>query len=788
MLFPSNNFSNIIVYNSITNNLNDQKYDSIQPFTFVDYLNYSKSLNKNVINFSDYQTYLSNWNTATNNSNDNLSSQVSQQFVAFLQSITLNFSTAEEKRYLSNINFYDPNDLEIAIPFYVNKIKQVLLYFANKRDTFKIDLQLAKNNGTVNGVESYLRTYIVETLLGQDNPPFNNLATPLTAISNKIQIEVEEGYDTFNDYFDLDPFQPPSFYVASGDRAQYFQANTNLNDNNIFLDYNQAIINLINSEQVALQALQNLVININTPDPTLLQPYDFTDYNSTLSDNILLTNNKQLIENYSGTDTYYLSTNAAGQILSGNMFTATDPYANLLNVYNPSTLTVPSDTTVYEREAGLFYKPTARSIIQLQTPFEYYVKHNLPTDTTFTFPDPNSYGNISGVSKEDHATPLNFVLQGEKIQKNISSNNAFGNTNVSKNDFTFESYYSLEQQETILNYAKSLYNSGVVTQYITDVYGNAFIGFKQANPGYINTVSKTLMLNSVENGLSANATNLYTNSIEVLSTGTFANTQSVFTSTPLTGTAYTIYDRRNSPGNYYVFNIANLTLNPLQTELSNVLAKYNSYIQNDITNNLISLDVYNDTFVFTTSSYMVVDKVLYNEGNFSQSNSLPLILGRDKNSTITNPFLVDNNLYFGKYFINPDINMDSNLRLFVLNLYVYNINNNTYTTNTNSGELTFTYDGRSKIDSYTAVLSYNSKFDIFNMAINIKDGLQNFFLHTIQFRYAANQVTIATDKVFMPDNTYYTINFFDNSNTFDLLTYPIATTPYITNSNGTITF
>jgi len=788
MLFPSNNFSNIIVYNSITNNLNDQKYDSIQPFTFVDYLNYSKSLNKSVINFSDYQNYLSNWNTATNNSNDNLSSQVSEQFVAFLQSITLNFSTAEEKRYLSNINFYDPSDLEIAIPFYVNKIKQVLLYFANKRDTFKIDLQLAKNSGTINGTESYLRTYIVETLLGQDNPPFNNLATPLTAISNKIQIEVEEGYDTFNDYFDLDPFQPPSFYVASGDRAQYFQANTNLNDNNIFLDYNQAIINLINSEQVALQALQNLVININTPDPTLLQPYDFTDYNSTLSDNILLTNNKQLIENYSGTDTYYLSTNAAGQILSGNMFTATDPYANLLNIYNPSSLTVPADLTVYERDAGLFFKPTSKSIIQLQTPFEYYVKPNLPPDTTFTFPDPNSYGNVSGVSNEDHITPLNFVLQGEKIQKNISSNNAFGNTNVSNNDFTFESYHSLEQQEKVLNYVQSLYNSGSIKQYVTDVYGNAFINLKILAPNYINTVSNTLKLDAVENGLSANTTTLYTNSIETLSTGTFSNTQSIYSRTSFNGAVPSIYYSRNTPGNFYVFNIANLTLNPLSVELGNVYTKYNQMVSNDITNNLISVDIYNDTFVFTTSSYVVVDKVLYQDGEFYQSNNIPLILNRSKNNTVTNPFLVDNNLYIANYYLNSDMYTNSNLRVFVLDFYSYNINNNTYTTDTNSGELTFTFDGNSKLDSYTAVMSYNSKFDLFNIAINIKDGVQDFFLQTFQCRYAANQLTIVNDKVFYPTNTYCTINFFDYSNVLDLLTNPVVTTPYITQANGTITF
>jgi len=790
MLFSSNNFSNIVVYNSITNDLNDQKYDSIQPFTFVDYLNYSRSLNKNIIEFSDYQVYLSNWNNTTNNTNANLSSQISDQFIAFLQSITINFTTNEEKRFLSNINFYDPNDLEIAIPFYVNKIKQVLLYFANKRDTFKIDLQLAKNNGTITGTEKYLQTYIIETITGQDNPPFNNLTTPLSAISNQIQIEIEEGYDTFNDYFDLNPYQPPSFYDATGERAKYFQANINLNDPYIFLDYNQAIINLINSEQVALQTLQNLVVNIDSPDPTLLQPYDFIDYNTVSSNNILLSLNEQLIQNYSGTDMYYISTNFTGQSVSGNLFTAANPYSNLLNIYNPSTLTVPSTATLYERDAGLFFKPSTRSIIQLQTPFDYSINTDLQPDTTYIFPDPSSYGNVSGVSKQDHITPLNFVFQGEKIQKNISSNNAFGNTNVSNNDFTFESYHSLEQQQTVVNYVKSVYNSGVVSQYVTDIYGNAFIGFKQLNGNYINNVSNNLSLNAYQNGLSGNTQTLFSSSVnELLSTGTFNNTQTVYSQAQIGNVNSTIYDLRNSAGNFYVFNLANTQIDTLSSQFSDVFNKYSASVQYDLNNNLFSTEVFNDTFVFTTSSYLIVDRVVYNNGQFYKSSNIPLILPRAINNSVSNVFLVDNTLYIANYYCSPQTpTYNFNLRNFTLKFYSYNLSNNTYTTNVNGGSLVFTYDNSSKLDSQTMIMTYNSKFDIFNLAINMKDGNKNFFLHNLQCRLKSNQITIVNDKVFAPTNYNYTINFYDKSNANYLIYNPVVTTPSIYTQNGTITF
>ena len=262
MLFNSTRYSTVIVYNSITNNLNDEKFDSIKPFTFLEYLNYTKALDKSVLEFTDYQKYLDIWNSTTSISYTDITTQVKEQFVLFLQTITLNYTTNEEKRFLSNIDFNNRNDLEIAAPFYTAKIKQVLLYFAEKRDTYKIDLQLAKNKGTIDGVESYLKTYIIETILGSDNPTFTNLQTPLSTISTQIQIEVEEGYDNFNDYFDLDPFKQPSFYNADGDRKSYFSSNTNTSDYNLFLDYDQAIINLINSEQVICDALQTLVFNI----------------------------------------------------------------------------------------------------------------------------------------------------------------------------------------------------------------------------------------------------------------------------------------------------------------------------------------------------------------------------------------------------------------------------------------------------------------------------------------------------------------------------------------------
>ena len=747
-------YSSVIVYNSITNDLNDEKFDINQSFTFLEYLNYTKSLDKKLVDFTDYKKYLEIWNSVTSQSYTDYNSQVREQFINFLKTITLNYTNSEEKRFLSNINFNNSADLEIAAPFYTAKIKQILLYFAEKRDTYKIDLELSKNKGTIQGIQSYLKTYILETIFGNDNPTFSNLTTPLSTLGTQIQIEVEEGYDNFNDYFDLDPFKAPSFYNAQDQRSEYFSSNTNVTDKNIFLNYDQAIIDLINSEQVVSSALQTLVFNIDTPDLNLLQSYDFIDYTTRTRDNIKLVLNAELIRKFTGTDFYYLSTNSVGEVLSGSLFTATSPYSNLLNIYSPSTITVASTATVYDRDVGLFFKPSFRNIIQLQTPFTHYFKDKLKNDYIYIFPDPDSYGNVTGVSKVDHETPLNFNLQGDKIQKNISSNNALGNTQVTDGDFTFESYQSQEQKKQGDNIISTLYNAGVISQYISDVYGNAIVGFKSKNTGYINNFVNNLNVNIAQFGLSATTNTLYLSSIKQLLVGTLANTQSQLSTAINNNNTSSIFNTRN-----------------------------------ELNTNLVSVEVYNNTYVFTTSSFVIVDKVNYKNENFYKSSNLPLIFNHAVDNEVSNSFLVDNTLYFLKYYLDTTSpNQNDNGRPFNIEMYSYDVDNNTYTSYTSGTSATFIYDINTKLHVYNVKLTYNKKLDIFNIAANLKDDNKNFFPHIIQCRLKGNQLYVISDKLYLPTNTNVTINFYDYHNVNALLYNSLVTTPTIDQNNGTITF
>lgn len=768
MLFTSNNTSNVIVYNSITNTLNDQKYDNAQPFSFLEFLNQTQVLTNNyIVQFEDYQIYLKAWNAVTTVSYQDYDTTVREEFIEFLKSVALNYTTAEEKRYLTNIDFNNNDDLEIAVPFFTSKIKQVLLYFASKRDSYVLDLQLAQGKGSVAGITNYIKTTVIETLFGNDIFPPITSSQPLSTVSTQLNVEVEEGYDIFNDYFDLDPFHPPSFYEATGKRADYFTSNTNTSDPNLFLNLDQSIINLINSERPVLQQLQSLVINVNTPNINLLQPKDFQDYDTVARNNLTLLLNAELIQKFTGTDFYYLSSNSLGQTVSGLLFESASPYANLLNVYNPTTLTVPESSGLYERDVGLFFKPTQQSILQLQTPFTFEQRPDISLSAVYIFPDPYSYGNIVGLTKTDHVSPFTYIQQGDKIQRNISSNNALGNSFVTKNDFTFESYHSAEQNSSA-SFLQNMYNAGVATSYCSDIYGNIFTGLKLQNTNYLQLFNNNVQNNVDMYGLSSYSNIPYLSNIQsILNDGTFANTMSQSVTAYNGSTPQTIYNLRNRVGTFMVYNIVNSTINTLSSQFANVFSKFPAQ-QTELNYSLKSVEVFGTTFVFSTSSFVVIDQVNFDtiQGTFNQSALVPLTLNSVTNNKASNVYLNGNDLFIANLNVSTSPLLSaSNTRPFYVSLYSYNINTGLITNyNFNSPcDYTFQYNFNTFVNVQNLNLVYNKKQVMFNLVITLKDLNNNIFLHSVFYRINGGVVSLVAQKFISPSNVNNTINFFDGS-------------------------
>ena len=132
--------SEILVYNSITNTMSDEKLDARAPFSLIEFLNYTGTLDKSKEELRLYNNYLRKWQSISNITLVDINADIKTQFTSFLSEVKLLFSSAEEKRYLDNINLQDEEQLSVAIPFFARKIKEISLYFNKKRIEINKDL------------------------------------------------------------------------------------------------------------------------------------------------------------------------------------------------------------------------------------------------------------------------------------------------------------------------------------------------------------------------------------------------------------------------------------------------------------------------------------------------------------------------------------------------------------------------------------------------------------------------------------------------------------------------
>ena len=65
----------------------------------------------------------------------------------------MTFTTETEKSFLQKINYDDAHDLDIAIPFYANKLTEVATFYKSKREEGKYVITKNKIKGSVTGIE-----------------------------------------------------------------------------------------------------------------------------------------------------------------------------------------------------------------------------------------------------------------------------------------------------------------------------------------------------------------------------------------------------------------------------------------------------------------------------------------------------------------------------------------------------------------------------------------------------------------------------------------------------------
>ena len=192
-------FTEYKVNNSITNTLTDKKFDIDKPFTFIEYLNYVKVINNNdAENFTQYKKYLQNWKDTDFTNNKDNSLNIKAIYLNFFNDLTLKYSTQEQRRFFNTVDLYDDDSLTKIIPFYRNKIIDILNYYREKRNTFQRDLREKQGKGSNISVKDQIKNNIRNFF---NSPDYVGETVSLSSLS----VDMELGFDDYNNYFDVNP-------------------------------------------------------------------------------------------------------------------------------------------------------------------------------------------------------------------------------------------------------------------------------------------------------------------------------------------------------------------------------------------------------------------------------------------------------------------------------------------------------------------------------------------------------------------------------------------------------
>jgi len=610
---------------SIVNDVDNPK-DYEAPYSFLSFIQYesyqSFELDKN---FKNYQNYIFKWSSKKNIKKSKEKEIIRDAYVNLLREITLNFSTEEEKRFILNSDFTDDSDLDIIIPFFIQKLKQISFYYKSKRKDVKDSVLRYNLKGSNIGVESIVKKIIFEYI--ENN--VDTKGSKLSSFYNNFDINVEELYGR------NDPFYNKS------DNTEFTY--TNELDYNIFLNFKESIINSISAYPLYLKSSNNDYISDFTFNPILsgdelyyLKNRDFLNY--ILSENnedLKLNLFKSLYPKFISTDFYYISTNSENKSVSGLLFESKKNGSEFLNKhFSTNILNQPLNQLYSLYELGGFFIPQNQTLLIYNTPSKTYSlnSNNTLPDKVYIFPNPDQIGNTIYTSdKENNDSPLIYSVNVDWNRTKISDGFRFNDVLSNNYDKLFYGYQSRQQNTKISTEGVSkvtdnitfwggdkdqiwqgtfdvdiypiekdtknlLLDEGVVVDWYTDEYSNEFGLYKK-----LNTETKNISGDLYDGGLINGSSTVFSN-------------KKVENSS--------IYEKKNTKtGKIFVRNNFYNTVNDINTAFSKIFFKYPDFVVDEINDKVLKLFVINNVIVIETENYVISDSYLYDIENNEFQNA-----------------------------------------------------------------------------------------------------------------------------------------------------------------------
>lgn len=631
--------------------------------------------------FSQYKSYVAQFYVTRESDKIDRSEAVKTLYRDLLKEITLNFSTIDERRFLSNVDFTNPKELDIVIPYYVKKLKDITQYIVKKRQEVQFTKIQKSLKGSDEGISTIIKNTIINTLNDKDfteKYPDSNIPQ-LSAVANSISIEIDTLYDDYQDYFDNDPNLTADKFTDSSDESLFNLYTNNVEDidTDLWLDFTKAIEALFDEIPILLESQsfeletsinQSLGINFRRTDINDL-PYRYFVSTSKATEDLAIQYKKLLASKFAGTTMYY----ASGDV-GGILYEPQHKTGNILNRYYSSHATVPSVGKLKPfKSKGGYFLPHKEGLLNYAGHDSYVeLDENAITEDIQTYPDPTVYGTGRGNTKSDQKSPFNTTDDISSIKQSKSDSQGHGDLSDSNKLQKFYPYQSREEtldlHATGVSRAQDdvdfwsgnkkdlwahsdiypiksvnslpitekmddlLISNQVLYQWRTDIYGNEYALYKPTHPTRRTTeqIDNNLVGSTTRNTATTDFKTTSGQFFQERTTNYYDYTLSSFNtvyedeSSSLTSSK-TVYSRGTSIGNFYFRNIYSNVISPVSSALSAVFIKYrgDTDIINQLYNNVIQFDIIDNVVIIETPLFLVIEKFNFDFDTGIFTSTLP---------------------------------------------------------------------------------------------------------------------------------------------------------------------
>lgn len=405
--------------------------DRSAPLSFLDWVQYFTGTStdpKFLLN--EYKNYVKQWFAVKQVQEAQQEDYIRNLYISLFRNIAVNLLTTQERRFIETVDLTQDVNISIVLPIFVRKIKDICLYFSSLRENAKS----AVYQHNIRGSGYSIKKAIVDELnnsfiIPEINRLFRNNGVTQDTLKTRVEIDVDELIDTETSYFDINPTLPASAYDATTARGSAFAAESYEFSPELFIDFEKSVVTEIKKYPVVLQQLgNNFSVNLDftSDDLQFLKDRDFTDLvNNLEKTNLNITSLRDALKHFSGTTFYYLSSDSDRNFQTGKLFEARE-FENYLNRRFPTVIYTQSDKLVEESAVGRFFRPS-KTGIQNFISFELAGSiKDIEPNKIYIFPDPQKYGNISGLSRSSFDNPFSYDENVESVKVQNTNTFIFG--------------------------------------------------------------------------------------------------------------------------------------------------------------------------------------------------------------------------------------------------------------------------------------------------------------------------------------------------------------------------